>query len=200
MTEVEKDERDRRQGDRGVNEACAEKNAEAIGEITHRLGQKRIDLALANIGGDLPFILGRRYQVAHQEREQVIINHRSVVVTVQAAAAFVKNGAPEKDGAGQWYQTEKRAQEIIPAVDERVLQPDIEDGDVLLDLHAALAGCSSCAASCRSCHRRMKMSAQVAPIKANSISSCVSQISPWVPRKAEEAFPPTSAVHHSINS
>ena len=45
----------------------------------------------------------------------------------------LKNRAPEKDGAGQWNQTEERAQKIIPAVNERVLEPEVEDGEVFVD-------------------------------------------------------------------
>jgi hypothetical protein len=54
--------------------------------------------------------------------------------------------------------------------------------------------------SCRSCQRLMKSSAQVAPIRAMNISSCVSQISPWVPRNARAAWPEISAVTHSSSS
>src|ERR1700730_3067688 len=135
MPEIKKDKRDRRQGDEGVNEPAAHKNAEPVSEVAHRFGQQRVDLALANVGCDLPFVLGWRDQIADQQREQVIINHRAVVVAVQAAAALVINGAPEKNAAGQRNQTEERAQKIIPAIHERVLEPDVEDRDILVDLH-----------------------------------------------------------------
>ena len=39
-----------------------------------------------------------------------------------------------------------------------------------------------------------------APTSASSISHCVSQTSPWVPRKASALAPPISADHHSMNS
>src|SRR6266404_1895464 len=134
MAEVEKDERDGRKGDGRVNEAAAQENAETIREITHRLGQERIDLPFADVAGDLPFVLGRHDEIADEEREQIIIDHRAIVVTVQAAAAFVKNGAPKKDRAGEGNQTEEGAQEILPAIHERVLEPDVKDRNVLVDL------------------------------------------------------------------
>ena len=110
-----------------------------VREITHRLGEQRIDLAFANVGGDLPFVLCWDDQIADQNREQIIINHRAVIVAVQSAAALLEHRRPEKHGAGQRDQPEQRAQEIIPAIHERVLQPDVKDGGVFGD---------SCSCSC----------------------------------------------------
>ena len=137
MPEINKDQRYRRQCDEGVNQSAAHKDTEPIREIAHRFREKRIDLPLADVGGDLPFVFCRRDEIAHQNREQVIIDHRAIVVTVQPAASLFEDGAPEKNGAGQWNQREERAQEIIPAINKRVLQPKIKDADVLVDLHGA---------------------------------------------------------------
>src|ERR1700719_5366460 len=101
MPEIKKDKRDRRERDERVNESAAEKNAEPISQITHRLGEKRIDLSFANVGRDLPFVLGRRDQIADEDREQVIINHRPVVVAVLAATAVYDYRAPKTHGAGE---------------------------------------------------------------------------------------------------
>src|SRR6266480_520452 len=68
---------------------------------------------------------------------QVRIDHRAIVVNVQPATPLCENGAPEKNGTRQRNQREKRAQEIIPAINKRVLQPKIKDADVLVDLHGA---------------------------------------------------------------
>ena len=73
-------------------------------------------------------------QVADQNGEQIVINHRAVIVAVQFAATLLEHGRPEKHGAGERYQPEQRAQEIIPAVHERVLEPDVKNGRVLGDL------------------------------------------------------------------
>ena len=81
----------------------------------------------------MPFVFGGRDQITHQYREQIIIDHRAIIVTVQAAAAFFEDGAPEKNRAGKRNQPEERAQKIVPAVNKRILQPDIEDRDVLLN-------------------------------------------------------------------
>ena len=56
---------------------------------------------------------------------------------MQAAASLLEDGAPEKNGAGQRDQREECAQKIIPAINKRVLQPDVEDRNVLIDLHGA---------------------------------------------------------------
>src|SRR5882724_807553 len=133
VVEIEKNHRDRRQRDEGVNKPATAKNTEPVGEITHRLSQERVDLTFANIGGDLPFVFGRRDQIADQDREQIIIDHRAVVVAVESAASLFENRAPQKNRTGERDQSERRAQKIIPAINERVLEPDVEDGNVLVD-------------------------------------------------------------------
>ena len=52
---------------------------------------------------------------------------------MQPAAALLEHRTPEKHCAGQRNQAEQRAQEIIPAIHERVLEPDVKDGSVLRD-------------------------------------------------------------------
>ena len=136
--EIEEDRGDRQDRDRGVNQPAAQENAETVAEITHRLGQEGIDLTLANVGRDLPFVLGRRDEVADQDREQVVVDHRTVVVAAHAAAALAENRAPKEDGADQRNDPEDRAQEIVPAIDEGVLDPEIEDGEIFLRLHGGI--------------------------------------------------------------
>ena len=133
VPEINKDQRDRRQRDERVNQASAHKNAEPISEITHRFRQQRIDLAFANVRGDLPFVFGGRDKIADQKRQQIIINHRTVIVAVQLAPTFFEDGAPEKNGACQWNQPEEGAQEIIPAINKGILQPNVKNRDVLID-------------------------------------------------------------------
>ena len=101
FAKIKEDERHRRDRDGGKDEPAAQENAETISEIIQRLDQERIDLALANVAGDLPFVFGGRDEIRDDDREKVIVNHRTVVVAVHAAAGFLENGAPEKDGAGQ---------------------------------------------------------------------------------------------------
>ncbi len=135
LAEINEDHRDWRQSDEAVNETATQKNAGAVREITHRLREQRIDLTFPNVSGDLKVVLCWDDQVADQNREQIIINHRAVIVAVQSAATLLEHGRPEKHGAGERYQREQCAQEIIPAVHERVLEPDVKDGSVLGDLH-----------------------------------------------------------------
>src|SRR4029077_5967974 len=85
------------------------------------------------IGGDLPFVLCRHDQIADQKDQQIVINHQAVIVAVQSAATLLEHGRPEKHGAGERYQPKQSAQEIIPAVHERVLEPDVKNGRVLGD-------------------------------------------------------------------
>src|SRR5438034_712302 len=80
-----------------------------------------------NAGCDLPFVFGRRDEIADQNCEQIVINHRAVIITVEAATAFLEDGTPEKNRARQRNQPEKRAQKIIPAINKCVLQPDVKN-------------------------------------------------------------------------
>ena len=52
----------------------------------------------------------------------------------------------------------------------------------------------------RSCQRPSVACASSAPQRAMNMSHCVSQGSPWVPRKASAPWPSSSAAHHSTNS
>src|SRR6059036_519877 len=52
---------------------------------------------------------------------------------MQAATALLEHRAPEKHRAGEWDQAKQRAQKIIPAIHERVLQPDVKHRDVFGD-------------------------------------------------------------------
>ncbi len=135
LPEINEDQRDRWQRDEAVNEAATQKNDGPICEITHRLREQRIDLAFANVGGDLPFVLCRHDEIANQNGEQIIINYRAVIVAVQFAAALLEHRGPEKYRAGQGDQAKKRAQKIIPAIHKRVLEADVKDRSVLRDVH-----------------------------------------------------------------
>ena len=52
---------------------------------------------------------------------------------MESAAALFENRAPQKNGAGERDQTERRAQKIIPTINKSVLEPDVEDRNVLVD-------------------------------------------------------------------
>src|SRR6266581_116493 len=91
IAKIDKYHGNRRKSDKAVNETAAQKNAEPVGEVAHWLGEKRVDLTFANISCDLPLILGWHDEVADQDREQIIINHRAVVVAVETAAAFFED-------------------------------------------------------------------------------------------------------------
>jgi len=47
----------------------------------------------------------------------------------------LKNRAPEKDGAGKRNQAKKGTQELVPAINKGVLQPDIKNADVFGQVH-----------------------------------------------------------------
>src|SRR6266446_1787835 len=130
MAEIKENHDDGRDRDCRENQTATQENAETVGEIADRLGQKGIDLAFADVRCNLPFIFCWRDQVRDDDRKQIIIDHRTIVVAVHPAAGFSKNRAPEKNGPREWNQSEDRTQEIIPPVNESVLQPEIENREV----------------------------------------------------------------------
>src|SRR4029450_3051331 len=91
---------------------------------------------LATLGAYSPVFFGVRDEIAHQKRQQKIINHRTVIVAVQLAAAFFEDGAPEKHRTCQGHQPEEGAQKVIPPIHTGVPQPDVKDRTVLVRLHA----------------------------------------------------------------
>src|SRR5260370_37195033 len=104
MPEIKKDERDRRERDERVDESAAKKTAEPISEITHRLGEKRINLSFANVGRDLPFALGRRAQSAAEASAHVVIKCRPIPASSQAASTLFKHSAPTYHSARRAHQ------------------------------------------------------------------------------------------------
>src|SRR5438552_6529454 len=121
MAKIKENHDDGRNRDCGENQTATQENAETVSEIADRLGQKRIDLAFADVRCNLPFIFGWRDQVRDDDRKQIIIDHRAIIVAVHPAAGFPKNRAPEKNGSREWNQSEDRTQEIIPPVNESIL-------------------------------------------------------------------------------
>src|SRR5438105_3042046 len=138
-TKIEKYKRDRENGNRRINESAGKKDTGPIAEIVQGFGQERIDLTLTDIGGDLPFILGWGYQVRSQNGQEIVIDHRSIVISSEAAAALVEDSAPEEDSSGQRNQTKKSAQKIVPAIYERVLQSQIKNSAVSREIHLPLS-------------------------------------------------------------
>jgi hypothetical protein len=54
---------------------------------------------------------------------------------VESAASLFENRAPQKNRTGERDQSERRAQKIIPTINERVLEPDVEYGNVFVSSH-----------------------------------------------------------------
>src|SRR5436190_9197522 len=52
---------------------------------------------------------------------------------MQPTATLLEHCSPEKHRPSQRDEAEEGAQKIIPAIHERVLQPDVKDRDVLRD-------------------------------------------------------------------
>ena len=127
---LEKDEQRHRQ-DRhhGVNQPARPEETKPVRQVVDGLEQKLADVAVLDVGGDLPVVFIHRRQRIDNRDQQVIGNHLRQRVTGDAAARrlAVVDGAPEQDGGGQRHQPECRAEQEVHAIDEHVLNADVDD-------------------------------------------------------------------------
>jgi len=112
---------------RDVKQPVAEVRGDAIKQIIHRLDEIGADSALTNFGRDLPFVFGRRDQVVEKDGHHEIEDHRREVVAGDRLPARVEYRAPDEDHSDERDDSEDRAQQKIPAIDEGVLQADVEE-------------------------------------------------------------------------
>ena len=122
-----------KQGDGGVEQSGADKDAGAVGEKIKRLEQEGTQLPLADLGRDLPLVLRGGDQVVDQQNNQEVEDHLSIIVARDQARGVAIDGPPDKDGPEERDQGEEGAQQEVPAVDKGVLQADGENGPVFIE-------------------------------------------------------------------
>ena len=112
-----------------VDQPPGSKQTEPVGQIIHRLQQELADVAVLDVGGNLPVVLVHRRQRVHNGYEQVIRGHLRERVARHFAARRLAgvNGAPEKNRGHERDQTEHRAEQKVHAVHQGVLNPDVDD-------------------------------------------------------------------------
>jgi len=127
------DSEDGEQRDNGIKKARADKNAGTIGQEIEWLQEQGTKLSFPNLGGDLPFILGRGDEIFDQQDDEKIENHLPEVVAGDFTGGITEDGTPDKDGSEEGNEAEQRSQEEVPPIDKSILKAYREDGLVFIN-------------------------------------------------------------------
>ena len=122
--------RHRQNGDERVDDPRGDKQRQPVTEVVERLDHEGTDLAFADIGGDLPFVLGGGDEVVDQDHEEKIPDHRRIIVRTHGGLGPGEDGPPDEHRADQRHQPEQGAEQEIPPVHKGVLQTDIKNFSV----------------------------------------------------------------------
>ena len=127
MAQAEDENAHRDQRHRCKYNFAGEKQAQAVGHVIQRLEQKLADVAVLDVGRDLPVVLADSRQGVHDGDQQIIRDHAPQAVTANGALLPAIDGLPEVNGGQQRNQPEPGAKEEIDAVHQRVLKPNLDD-------------------------------------------------------------------------
>ena len=125
--ETENENRQRNECHHHERHAPGKKQAQPIPEIINRLEQELADVALADVGGDLPVVLVDRREHVHHGDEQVVKNRFRERPAGMLRAADLP---PEREHGEQRDEAEQRPRQVIDAIGQVVLQPDADDVQV----------------------------------------------------------------------
>ena len=132
MPEAKNENRQRQRRHQDERQPPGKKQAQPIPQIIHRLEQKLVDVALADVGGDLPVVLVHRRKDVHHRDHQVVKNHlrlgESALPPGPPVAAV--NRPPQRQHGEQRDEAEQRPRQIIEAVLQVVLKTDADDVQV----------------------------------------------------------------------
>jgi len=128
IAEAENEHGQRQGGHGDEGDAPGKKQAQPVPQIINRLEQELADVALADVGGNLPVVLVHRRQHVHHGDQEIIENHLGRGVAGERRPALLGiDGAPERQHGEQRDEAEQRARQVIDAVRQVVLDPDADD-------------------------------------------------------------------------
>ncbi len=133
FTQAQDEKREGNSSDGDVGDAAGEEEAEAVHEIIDWLEEKLADVAVFNVGCDLPIVFVYCGEGINDGDEEIIGDHLGEGVSADdgiGAFAF-KDGAPDINDGDEWDQAKEGSGEEIEAVREIVLNADIQDVPVL---------------------------------------------------------------------
>ena len=119
-------DRQRRHGD--ISQPAGNVEAKPEIQVIHRLEQELADVAVLDVGGDLPVVLVHGGERVGDGHDEVIRSHlRQREGGDGGIRAFArKDGSPEIDHRQQRDEAEQGAREKIEPVGQMVLKPDVD--------------------------------------------------------------------------
>lgn len=133
FAQAEDEEREGNCGDCDVGDTAREKEAKAVNEVVNGLEEELADVAVFDVGGDLPVVFVDGSEGVNDSDEQIIGDHLGETVSPNEGIrtfAF-KDGAPDVNDRNEWDEAEEGSGEEIETVREIVLDADVEDVPVL---------------------------------------------------------------------
>jgi hypothetical protein len=133
FAQTKDEQRERNSGDSDVSDAAGKEEAKAINEVIDWFEEELADIAVFDVGRDLPIIFVHGGQRVDDGDEQIIGNHLGERVSADVGIGPFAgvNGAPDINDGDERDETEEGSGEEIEAVREIVLNADVQDVPVL---------------------------------------------------------------------
>ena len=131
VAEAEQEQADGQDRNRGENQFSRKKKANPVGQVIYGFEQELADVAVLDVGGNLPVVLIDRRERVHDGDQQVIRDHGGQGIAGHFGFLAAVNGLPEVDGGQERNERDGGAKEEIEAVHEHVLGADFHHMPVL---------------------------------------------------------------------
>lgn len=133
LAEAQNEYRQRNSSDGDVGHAPGKEKAKTVNEVVNGFEKELADIAVFDVGGDLPVILIYSGERIDDGDQQVIGNHLGERVGADAGTGtFARvDGAPDVNDGDERNEAEERAGEKVETVREVVLNADVQDMPVL---------------------------------------------------------------------
>ncbi len=124
----------RHNGHRRENHPPGNEQAQAVSQVIDGLEQELADVAVLDVGRDLPVVLVHRRQCVNNSDQQVIGYHPGQAVAGHLLAAGFAgiNGAPEINRGQQRDEAERGPKEKVESIDQRVGETNFNHVPVFL--------------------------------------------------------------------
>jgi hypothetical protein len=129
FSETKNEQGQRDGGHGGKGDAASTKQAKTVPEIINGLEEELADVAFTDVRGDLPVVFVDGGQNVYDGDHNVIKNHFGLSKAGERATRGLArvNGVPEGKHREQRDETEHGPRQIIEAVGQIILNPDVDD-------------------------------------------------------------------------
>lgn len=129
FAEAQNKYRKRNCGDCDVGDAARKEQAKTVNEVIDGFEKELADVAVFDVGGDLPVVFVHCGEGIDDGDEQIIGDHLGEGVGANAGVGTLAgvDGAPDVKDGDEWDETKDRSREEIETVRQIVLNADVED-------------------------------------------------------------------------